>query len=117
MANEQNLVRGEDAHKLTAEEASRGGQKSGETRRAKRDLKRAMEALLEKDFKDNEGRVVSGAELLAIKQFQKAMNGDGKAFELVRDTSGQKPVDKVMVAEVDPDIIDEVERMVMGDND
>lgn len=93
--NEQNLVRGDEAHKLTAEEASRGGKASGEARRRKRDLRKALEALLEKDFKNAQGNNISGAEAIAIKQFEKAMTGDTRAFEVIRDTAGQKPVDKV----------------------
>lgn len=115
MPNLDNLVKGDEIHKFTPEEASKGGKKSAEVRREKRDLKRAMEILLEREFKDREGKTLSGAELLALRQFEKAMKGDGKAFELVRDTSGQKPVDKVMVAEVEQDVIDEVERMVLGE--
>lgn len=116
MANEKNLVRGSEAHKLTAEEASRGGKRSGEVRRERRDLRRAMEALLDKTFKGKNGEELSGAEAIAVKQFEKALRGDAKAFELVRDTSGQKPVDKVMTVEINQDIIDEVEQAVLGDN-
>ena len=43
MANEQNLVKGDEAHTLTAEEASRGGKRSAEVRREKRDLRKALE--------------------------------------------------------------------------
>jgi hypothetical protein len=39
-----------------------------------------------------------------------------KAFEVIRDTIGEKPVDKVMVAEVDQNVINEVEAM-MNDED
>jgi hypothetical protein len=40
-----------------------------------------------------------------------------KAFEIVRDTAGQKPVDKIMLAEVDQTTINEVESMVLGEDD
>ena len=40
------------------------------------------------------------------------MKGDVKAFEVLRDTAGEKPVEKVMVAEVEQSVIDDVERMV-----
>jgi len=115
MANEQNLVRGDDAHKLTAEEASKGGKKSAEVRRQKRDLKRAMEILLEKEFKGKGGETLTGAEAIAMKQMEKALKGDARAFELVRDTAGQKPIDKIVMAEVDQSVIDEVEAMVLGE--
>ena len=116
MANPENLKLGGEAHKLTVEEASKGAKKSAEVRRAKRDLKRAFDALLEKDFKGKSGDMISGAEAIAIKQFEKALQGDPKAFELVRDTAGQKPVERFMVAEVDQSVIDEVEQMVLGED-
>lgn len=117
MPNINNLVKGDEIHKFTPEEASKGGKRSAEVRRGKRDLKRAMEVLLEKEFTGKNGEVLSGAEVLAVKQFEKAMKGDGNAFIIVRDTSGQKPVDKVMVAEVEQSVIDEVEKMVLGEEE
>ena len=42
--NESNLIPG--AHSLTVEEQSRGGKKSGESRRRKRDMKACMQLLL-----------------------------------------------------------------------
>ena len=118
--NEQNLVKGGKAHPLTVEEASKGGKKSAEVRRQRRDMKRAAEAILEEmftvtDAKTKTKRSVSGAQALILKQFEKAMKGDSRAFEIIRDTSGQKPVEKVVVAEVDQSIIDEVEAAVMGE--
>lgn len=101
MANEQNLLRGDDAHKFTPEEASKGGKASAEARRRKRDLRKAFEMLLEKEFADKSGKLISGAEALAAKQFEKALKGDSKAFEVVRDTAGQKPVEKLEVAQIE----------------
>ena len=114
MANEQNLRPGE--YKLTVEEQKKGGKASGEARRAKRDLRKALEMLLEKDYKDKNGKTITGTEAVTAKLFEKALKGDVKAFETLRDTVGQKPVDKVMIAEVSQDVIDEVERAVL-DND
>ena len=113
MANEQNLRPGE--YQLTLEEQKRGGIASGEARRRKRDIRRALEELLEKDYLDKNGRSLSGAEAIAVKQMEKALKGDTRAFEVVRDSAGQKPVEHIMVSEVDPAIIDEVERLVLGD--
>lgn len=112
MANEQNLRPGE--YQLTQEEAKKGGIASGEARRRKRDIRLALEALLEKEYKGKDGKFVSGAEAIAIKQMEKALKGDTKAFEVVRDTVGQKPTEKIVVSEVDQTVIDEVERMVNG---
>lgn len=113
MARTENLI--PQAHKLTVEEQSNGGKASAEARRKKRDLRLAIEALLEKDYTSKNGETVSGAEAIAIKQFEKAMKGDTKAFEVLRDTAGQKPIDKVMVADVEQSVIDEVEKAVFDD--
>lgn len=111
MANEQNLKA------LTTEKAreigSKGGKASVEARRKKKDLRLAIEILLETDIKGKNGEIKSGAEAIAIAQFQKALKGDTRAFEVLRDTAGQKPIEKVMVADVEQSVIDEVEKAVL----
>ena len=112
MANEQNLLKGDEVHKLTVEEQSKGGKASAEARRKKRDLRNAIDILLENDIKGKNGEIKSGAEAIAIAQFQKALKGDTRAFEVIRDTAGQKPVEKVMVAEVEQSTLDDIEALV-----
>lgn len=111
MGNPNNLLKGEQKHKFTLEDRAKALESSIKARREKRDLRRALEALLEKDFK-HKNEHLSGAELIALKQMEKAIKGSTKAFEVIRDTSGQKPVEKVMIAEVEQSVIDEVEAMV-----
>lgn len=116
MANEQNLE-GKSFNELTAEEqraiARQGGKASGEARRRKRDLRQALEMLLEKEYKDKSGNSLTGTEAITAKLFEQAMKGNIRAFETLRDTVGQKPVEKVVIAEVEQEVIDEVERMVL----
>lgn len=112
MANEQNLIPG--AHSLTVEEASKGGKRSGESRRKKRQLREAFEELLSKEYTDSNGNKLDGTSALAVKVFKQAMDGDLKAFEIVRDTSGQAIPKTVIMAEVDQATIDEVESMVLS---
>lgn len=99
MSNESNLK------PLTTDKAreigSKGGKASVEARRRKKDLRLALEMLLEKDFKDKNGNTISGTEAITAKLFEKAMKGDVRAFETLRDTVGQKPVEKVEVAKID----------------
>lgn len=118
MANEQNLT-GRGFDELTAEEqreiARKGGKASAEARRAKRDLRKALEMLLEKDFTDKSGRTLTGTEAITAKLFEQAMKGNVKAFETIRATVGQDPVQKVQVAEVSQEVVDEIERMVLDD--
>lgn len=117
MANEKNL---KPIHKRTKSEqreiATKGGIASGEARRRKRDIRQALEMLLEKEYKDRSGATMTGVEIMALKQMEKAMKGDTRAFEVVRDTVGQKPVERVQVTEINPDDIAEVEAMVLGDD-
>lgn len=112
MANEQNLRPCE--YKLSQEEAKKGGIASAEARRRKKDLRLALEMLLEKDFTDKNGKQLSGAEAITAKLFEQAMKGNIRAFETLRDTVGQKPVEKVMIAEVEQSVIDEIEKEVLN---
>lgn len=113
MANEQNLKPCE--YKFTQEEAKKGGIASGESRKRKKLLRECLEELLdtEQEVKINGVTLKkTNAELLSVTLMKKALKGDVKAFEVLRDTAGEKPIDKVMVADVDQSVIDEVERMV-----
>lgn len=118
MGNMENL-KGKGFDARTTEEAReigrKGGIASGEARREKRDLKRACDTLLEKDYTDKNGITLTGAEAIVTKQFEKALKGNARAFELIRDTAGQKPTEKInVVNDIDQAIIDEVEAMVLG---
>lgn len=116
MANNQNLIPTNMRSKSEVRKNSRkGGIASGEARRRKRDIRMAIDALLEKTYKGKGGEELSGAEAIALKQMERALKGDTRAFEVVRDTAGQKPIEKVMIAEVEQSVIDEVERAVLGD--
>ena len=111
MANEQNLLKGNEKHTFTPEELSKGGKASAEARRKKRDLRKAIEILLETDVKGKNGDVKSGAEAIAIAQFQKALKGDTRAFEVIRDTAGQTPVKKVEQVNIDGEYLDKVNEL------
>ena len=87
MANEKNLV--SLAERTTSEQreiAKAGGVASGEARRKRKSLREELELLLENG---------DTQESVAVALIEKAMKGDVKAFEVIRDTIGEKPVDKV----------------------
>lgn len=109
---EDNLIPA--AHPLTVEEASRGGKASAEARRKKKELRECLEILLEREIKARNGETMSGAEAISAKLFEKALKGDIKAFEVVRDSVGQKQVERVQIAEIDQSAIDEVEKLFNG---
>lgn len=97
--------------------AAKGGRKSGEVRRQKKLLKDCLDELLQREWENRQGEKHIGSEAISIALFKKALAGDIKAYEVVRDTAGQKPVDKIMMAEVDQTTINEVEAMVLGEED
>ena len=109
MSGEENLI---PLNQRTKEEqraiASAGGKASGEARRKRKTLKEELLLML------SEGETQQSVTLALI---EKAMSGDTKAFEVIRDTIGEKPVDKVMIADVEPSVIAEVEAMVAGETD
>ena len=104
MANEKNL----EPHsfdKLTAskqrEIAKKGGKASAKRRKELKTLKEELLLLLA------EGDTQKKISLALI---QKALNGDTKAFEVIRDSTGQKCVEKVEVTQTVDDSIKEIEK-------
>jgi len=108
MANESNLN-----PVMTKEEAKKrgraGGIASGKARREKKLMRETLDVLLSMPLKNGKnadvesvrnfaalkGKNISVQDAILIAQIQKAMKGDTKAAEYVRDTMGQKPVDNV----------------------
>ena len=92
-----------------------GGLASGEARRARITLRAALEELLSMPVKDESG-IETGETMqhaIAVALIEKALKGDTKAFEIIRDTIGEKPVERITMAEIDPLTIDQVEQMVL----
>jgi hypothetical protein len=117
--NPQNLVsNAERTPERVRENASKAGKASGKARRDKKNLRLALEALLEKKTQDPDtGQKMTGTELVTLKLYEQAIQGNVKAFEVLRDSVGQMPVQKVMLAEVDQSVIDEVESAVYSDGE
>ena len=107
MAGKENL-RPVSSKEEARERGRKGGLASGEARRKRKTLKEELLLML------SEGETQQSVTLALI---EKAMSGDTKAFEVIRDTIGEKPVDKVMIADVEPSVIAEVEAMVLTDDD
>ena len=107
MAGKENL-RPVSSKEEARERGRKGGLASGEARRKRKTLKEELLLML------SDGETQQSVTLALI---EKAMSGDTKAFEVIRDTIGEKPVDKVMIADVEPSVIAEVEAMVTGETD
>lgn len=86
MANSENLKpNSERTPSERRENAKKAGIKSGEVRRARKTLKEELLLLLENGDTQNK---------ISLALIKKALKGDIKAFEVIRDTIGEKPADK-----------------------
>lgn len=112
--NIDNLLKPDD---LTPEErrenASKAGKASVEARREKKRLRECLDVFLSAEY-GKEGNRLNGREAMAFSAVTAAMRGDWKAWELVRDTVGEKPIEKIMVADVDAEVVEQIENMVLG---
>ena len=93
------------------ERGSMGGIASGKARREKKAMKETLETLLSMPLKNGQetdlddiqslaatkGKNITVQEAIMLAQIQKAMKGDTKAAEYVRDTIGQKPDNKMNI--------------------
>lgn len=78
-----------------SEMGKRAGKASGKARRDKKLLKDCLEILLETKIETKDGKKITGAEAMSASLFKKALSGDTRAFEVLRDSVGQKMPDKV----------------------
>lgn len=91
-----------------------GGIKSGEARRERANLKKQLQVFLEEEIQDKHGNTMTGAEMMVKVAVKEMSKGNPKFWELIRDTAGFKPIDKLQITEIDQNAIDEVEAMVLG---
>lgn len=83
--------------------AKKGQKKSTEAKRKKKQLKEELEILLA--MTDKNDKTIQ--EKICFALIKKASEGDTKAFEIVRDTIGQKPIERIEKTEV-PKIVDDI---------
>lgn len=76
------------------EVARKGGIASGESKRARKTLKEELLILLENG---------NTQEQISLAVIKKALEGDTKAYEVIRDTVGEKPTSKIE-ADVNNDV-------------
>lgn len=120
MPNIENLKPNTTLSKEEAKELGhKGGIASGKARREKKMIKDNIELLLGLPIKNNKMKdnlkalgidetEMNNQMALVIAMYQKALKGDVQAFNTLRDTIGQKPVEVQEVREV-PKIVDDIE--------
>ena len=105
-ARKRNAITKEDA----SEKGKIGAKKSLETRRKKKKLKEALTALMELPVSERnkqsmralgiDDKDMNNQMLIAVAAFQKAIKGDVRAMEFIRDMTGQQPVTKLDEAKI-----------------
>ena len=124
--------------KMTPEERSMwgkiGAQKSIETKRKRKEMRETLDVLLKmpmkkgkvysaediKCFADLKGKNITIDEAMMVCLIQRALKGDLSAIAMVRDTVGEKPVEKVEVTKnpFDELTADELRKLIaQGENE
>lgn len=113
MANEKNLIPfTSDQNREEAKKNGRkGGVASGKAKAKKKLMKELAMELINNSIADEKlvERILSlfpqvskqdmqVQTAMLVAQINKALKGDSKAFEVVRDTAGQKPIEQTVVA-------------------
>jgi hypothetical protein len=92
--NPNSLKNLEKGIKMTSEIAKENQKKSTEAKRLKKTMRETLEILLQ-DVVSVDGAPKNCQEAILASAVNKAMQGDIKAMEFIRDTIGQKPVDNI----------------------
>lgn len=87
MPNEQNL-KPISSTSEAREKGAKGGKKRAENAAKRKTLREELLLLLSAG---------NTQEKMSLALLQKALNGDTKAFEIIRDTVGEKPTDKQII--------------------
>lgn len=115
MANVQNLKT--LSPKEAREQGRKGGKASAAKRAERKTFREGLLLLLNEPLKDKAGQTTDKTTQDAIIAglVKRAINGDTRAFEMIRDTIGEKPVDVVNVNAPDPSIMAEITRRMADD--
>ena len=110
MANEQNLIKNEDlTPNQRRKNASKAGKASAKKRQQNKTFKEIISKFLDGQVSDERlkqqmidfgfaDKEVSNKSCAVFALWKEAIKGNTKAFELLRDTIGEKPQDKVNIS-------------------
>lgn len=82
-------------------EAKSKGQKNAKT------FREVLDYLLEKEITNKAGEKATTREAISVSLIKKALSGDVRAYEVIRDTTGEKPTDKIDATNTNIDITDQ----------
>lgn len=107
--NDENLKsNSERTPKERQELARKAGKASGKARRAKKTMREMLDYLLEKEINNKQGEKVNTQEAITLALLKQALNGNVKAYEVIRDTIGEKPTEQHKVIINPVQIIDDI---------
>jgi hypothetical protein len=75
-------------------------------------MREAFDELLSREFTDKEGTTTAGVTALVTRVYQKALKGDMRAVQFIRDTVGEMPVQKIEVDTIDPQARAEMDELL-----
>lgn len=102
---------------------SMGGKASGKARRKRKAIKEQLEMFLSLPLKDDKAKTLMksmGVDIddidnqmaLVVSMWKQALSGNVQAFNSIRDTVGERPIEKVEVANKIDDTVKELEKML-----
>ena len=93
--------------------AKEAQKRSALAQKEKGDLRKLCQLWMEEEVATGkDGEKITGGQMMVRVAVKEVAKGNPRFWELLRDTAGFKPVDKVMVSEVEPAVIAEVEEIV-----
>lgn len=102
MADQRSPITGQpvpQGQKFTSSTARENGAKGGKRTQARKKqmkaLRQELEELLAAKTTDRHGKKVTVQRAMSARLIDQAMHGSVRAFEVIRDTIGQRPVDEV----------------------
>jgi len=103
-ANEENLKKGvrfSKENQPSPEAKSKGHQK-------RKTMREMLDYLLSKEITNKNGEKATTQEAIMVAAIKKALTGDTRSIEFIRDTLGEKPADKQEVKINPVTIIDDI---------
>lgn len=86
---------------------AKGGKKKAENMAKRKTMREMLDYLLEKELTSKNGEKATTLEAMMTAMIKQGLNGNVKAVEFIRDTTGQKPTEKVEATNATITVTDE----------
>lgn len=118
MANEQNLrpFTSAQSREAAKKNGSKGGKATARNKKARKTFREGLLLLLNEPYTDKDGNTSKETtqEAIIAGLVRRAISGDTRAFESIRDTIGEKPVEKIANVTPKAETIASVEVALFG---